>query len=301
MSQIFDALHQSATEKPDNGLREVPAVKELLQVFERKAITSAVLVAEEPSPVPGDGTQQFPTVKPSVSDGGKLVCLTQSDSLAAEKFRFLATRLRHLQQRRSLKRLVITSSVTGEGKSVVAVNLACALAAGKQRVLLVEGDLRRPSLGDQLGLQDLQGLSQMLHRTDGGANHIYRLEGLQLCVLLAGDIHSSPVEFIETSNLSTLMDRISTAFDWVVIDSPPVEPLADTSIWMRMADGVLLVTRPGVTSKRQLQRSLEAIEQAKLLGTVLNASTETATNHYYHHYANNRTGGFQVTSSTSKR
>jgi capsular exopolysaccharide synthesis family protein len=301
MSQIFDALHQSATEKPGNSLREVSAAKELLQVVERKAVASAVSVAAEPSPVPGDSAPQFPTVKTSLSDSSKIVCLTQSDSLAAEKFRFLATRLRHLQQKRSLKRLVITSSVTGEGKSLVAVNLACALAAGKQRVLLVEGDLRRPSLAPQLGLQDLHGLSQMLHKTDGDTNHIYRLESLQLCVLLAGDIHSSPVEFIETSSLSNLMDRISTAFDWVVIDSPPVEPLADTSIWMRMADGVLLVTRPGVTSKRQLQRSFEAIEQAKLLGTVLNASAETATNHYYHHYAGNRTGGFQVTSSTAKR
>ena len=301
MSQIFDALHQSATEKPGNGLRDVSAAKELLQVVERKAVTSAVMVPAESSPVSVDSTQQFPTVKASVPDSGKLVCFTQNDSLAAEKFRFLATRLRHLQQKRSLKRLVITSSVTGEGKSIVAANLACALAAGKQQVLLVEGDLRRPSLAHQFGLQDLHGLSQMLHKTNGDANHIYRLEGLQLCVLLAGDIHSSPVEFMETSSLSTLMDRISTAFDWVVIDSPPVEPLADTSIWMRMADGVLLVTRPGVTSKRQLQRSFEAIEQTKLLGTVLNASTETATNHYYHHYANNRTGGLQVTSSTAKQ
>lgn len=141
----------------------------------------------------------------------------------------------------------------------------------------------------------------MLHKTDGDASYIYRLEGFQLCVLLAGDIHNSPVEFMETSHLSTLMDCISTNFDWVVIDSPPVEPLADTSIWMRIADGVLLVTRPGVTSKRQLQRSFEAIEQAKLLGTVMNASTETANNHYYHHYANSRTGGLQVTSSKAKQ
>ncbi len=81
------------------------------------------------------------------------------------------------------------------------------------------------------------------------------------------------------------MDRISSGFDWVVIDSPPVLPLADTSIWMRLADAILLVTRPGVTTKSQLQRGLEAIEQSKLLGAVLNASTEATTNHYYYHYA----------------
>ncbi len=72
-----------------------------------------------------------------------------------------------------------------------------------------------------------------------------------------------------------MMDRISSGFDWVVIDSPPVLPLADTSMWMRLADAILLVMRPGVTSKKQLQRSFEAIEQSKLIGSVLNASSET--------------------------
>ena len=70
-----------------------------------------------------------------------------------------------------------------------------------------------------------------------------------------------------------------------MIDSPPVLPLADTSIWMRLADAILLVTRPGTTAKRQLQRSLEAIEQSKLLGAVLNGSREAATNNYYYRYS----------------
>jgi Mrp family chromosome partitioning ATPase len=95
---------------------------------------------------------------------------------------------------------------------------------------------------------------------------------------------------MEPGRLSTLMDQVSTGFDWVVIDSPPLLPLADTSIWMRLADGVLLVTRPGVTSKKQLQRSFETIEQSKLLGSVLNASTEATTNHYYYHYTARSSG-----------
>jgi capsular exopolysaccharide synthesis family protein len=298
MSQIFDALHQSASERAGNGTREFSAAKELLQVVERKSASSAALADAPSAPVTRDPARPYPSVKSDVSAHSKFVCFNHMESLAAEKFRFLATRLRHMQQKRSLKRLVITSSVTGEGKSIVAANLAWALAAGKQQVLLVEGDLRRPSLAQHLGLRDLPGLSQMLRSTNDGLNNIHCLENSGLHVLLAGEAHNNPLEFMDAGKLSSLMDRISTAFDWVVIDSPPVLPLADTSMWIRMAEGILLVMRPGVTSKRQLQRTYEALEQSKLLGSVLNASNETATNHYYHYYAGN--GGLQVSSSSAK-
>lgn len=297
MSQIFDALHQSATER-GNGAREFSAAKELLQVVERRN-ASATALAEEPAvtPVSSDALPQFPSAKVELPEYSRFVCFGQTDTLAAEKFRFLATRLRHLQQKRSVKRMVVTSSVVGEGKSMVAANLACALAMGKQQVLLIEGDLRRPSLGDALGLRELPGLSQMLQSDDDSRNNIYRLDGAGLCVLLAGDAHSNPLEFMDAGKLSILLDRICAGFDWVVIDSPPVLPLADTSIWTRLSDAILMVTRPGVTSKKQLQRSFDAIEQAKLLGSVLNASTETTSNHYYYHYTS-RTGAAQ--SPTSK-
>lgn len=284
MSQIFDALHQSATESSGNGVRQLVAAKELLQVVERKVGTSAP-VLEEKHEVSRNPTERWPTAKPELPAESRLVCFTETESLAAEKFRFLATRLRHMQQRRSLSRLVITSSVAGEGKSMIAANLACALAAGKQRVLLLEGDLRRPSLGQQLGLRDLPGLSQLLQNGRGGSNNVLCLEGFGLCVLLAGDFHSNPLEFMEPAKLSAVVNSVAADFDWVVIDSPPLLPLADTSIWIRLADAVMLVTRPGVTPKRQLQRALEAVEDSKLLGAVLNASTEATGNHYYYHYA----------------
>jgi protein-tyrosine kinase len=81
------------------------------------------------------------------------------------------------------------------------------------------------------------------------------------------------------------MEQLTEWFDWIVIDSPPVLPLADTSIWARLADGVLLVTRKDVTEKKQLQRGLETIEKSKLLGAVVNGSTDTAHSDYYQRYA----------------
>jgi capsular exopolysaccharide synthesis family protein len=297
MSQIFDALHQSATER--DGSRDFSAAKELLQVVERKSSGAAMLADPPATNAVRDSLRPFPMANVMLPAHSKFVCFGQTESLAAEKFRFLSTRLRHLQQKRSLKRLLITSSVVGEGKSMVAANLACALAAGKQQVLLVEGDIRRPSLASQLGLEDLSGLSQLLRGESDGPNNIYALENSGLCVLLAGAAHSNPLEFMDPAKLAALMDRISVGFDWVIIDSPPVLPLADTSIWTRMADAILLVTRPGVTSKRQLQRTIEALEQSKLLGSVLNASGETTTNQYYYHYTP-RAGALAVANPSAK-
>jgi len=298
MSQIFDALHESASERAPGGARDFPAAKELLQVVERKVGSSTALL-DSPSPLPpNEVLPQFPPAEITLPKFSKFVCYNQPESLAAEKFRFLATRLRHVQQKRALKRVVVTSSVAGEGKSMVAGNLSHALAAGKQQVLLVEGDLRRPSLGYHLGLGHLPGLSEMLQDGYDGLN-IYRLESCGVCVLLAGNVYGNPLQLMEPARLSALMDRVSTGFDWVIIDSPPVLPLADTSVWTRFADGILLVTRPGVTSKRQLQRSFETLEQTKLMGSVLNASTEATRNHYYYHYAS-RSRGLQVSTTSSK-
>ena len=80
------------------------------------------------------------------------------------------------------------------------------------------------------------------------------------------------------------MDQLAAWFDWVVVDTPPVLPLADTSVWMRVVDGVLLVARQGTSEKRQLQRGLEAIDRSKLIGALLNCSSSTAHNDYYYHY-----------------
>ncbi len=298
MSQIFDALHQSATERSGGSLGEFAAAQDLLQVVERK-IPLPIPAVEEKQTCRRNPTAHWPSAKPNLPIQSKLVCFTESESLAAEKFRFLATRLRHMQQKRSLKRLVITSSVTGEGKSMVASNLACALAAGKQRVLLLEGDLRRPSLAQQLGLRELPGLSQLLQSGGDEPSNVFSLENVGFCVLLAGDFHTNPLEFMEPGKLSTLVENLAGDFDWIVIDSPPILPLADTSIWMRLADAVMLVARPGVTAKRQLQRALEAVEQSKLLGAVLNASTEAIGNKYYYHYTR-RPAGPQLSNQSAK-
>ena len=166
---------------------------------------------------------------------------------------------------------------------MVAANLALTLARKQnQKVLLLEGDLRRPTLPRLFGIGNVSGLSEWL-QSDGQAIRIYRLDG-GLHFLPAGQSPSNPLELMQLKKLSELMHQLSSQFDWIIIDSPPVLPLADTSLWMRLCDGILLVTRDGVTEKRQLQRCLETVEKSKLLGAVLNSAKNTYHADYYHRY-----------------
>ena len=105
-----------------------------------------------------------------------------------------------------------------------------------------------------------------------------------LWVLPAGSAPENPLELMQSGKLSPLMEQLTAWFDWIVIDSPPVLPLADTSIWARLADGILLVTRKSITEKQQLQRGLEALERSKLLGALVNGSTDAAHSDYYQRY-----------------
>ena len=224
---------------------------------------------------------QFQSLQVSVPAESRLVCLTDNQSLAAEKFRFVGITLQHLRRERPLKKVLITSTIPQEGKTTVSANLACALARRtQQRTLLVEGDVRRPSLSQMFGLERMPGICECLQGKRDLMTSIYHLEGPGLWFLPAGSAPENPLELLQSGKLSALMDRLTGWFDWIVIDSPPVMPLADTSVWMRLTDGILLVARQGITEKRQLQRGLEALEPKKVIGALLNGSKSMLSSDY---------------------
>jgi capsular exopolysaccharide synthesis family protein len=301
MSHIFDALQRSEAERTGVDFRARSAATELLQIAEREAageretvvqpeITPAAAESSAaaeltPNDTGVDQLSQFQSLRVLATPQSRLVCLTDKESLAAEKFRFLGVRLRQLRQGRPLKKVLITSAIPQEGKSMVAANLACTLARRKpRRTLLVEGDLRRPSLSQMFGLGRIPGICEWLQGEPSPMTSIYYLEGPGFWILPAGSTPNNPLELLQSGRLPELMDQLSTWFDWIIIDSPPVLPLADTSVWTRWADGILLVTRQGTTERRQLQRALEALESKKLIGALLNCSTNTAHSDYYYHY-----------------
>src|SRR5262249_30148374 len=132
------------------------------------------------------------------------------------------------------------------------------------------------------GLGKNPGLCEWLKGECNSAAIIYHLEGPNLWILPSGSAPSNALELLQSGRLSTLMDLLTTWFDWIIIDSPPVLPLADTSVWMRLADGILLTTRQGSTQKRQLIRGLEAVEPKKLIGSLVNSSDNATASDYYY-------------------
>ena len=304
MSHIFDALQRSEAEESGSERPTLSVATELLQSAERKKAFERGAMVEQDGTAEREASLELPTEVVAPRDSGvdqfgqfkslrvlvppqsKLICFTDQDSLAAEKFRFLAVRLRQIRQNRQLKKVLITSTIPEEGKSMVAANLACTLARRtQQKTLLLEGDLRRPTLTQLFGVGKLPGITEWLQGERGPIDTIYRLEDAGLWILPAGNSPRNPLELMQSGRLPALMDQLSAWFDWIVIDSPPVLPLADTSVWTRLADGVLLVTRQGSTEKRQLQRGLDAIEQSKLIGALLNSSKDAAHGDYYARYA----------------
>lgn len=319
MSHIFDALQRSEAERTGFELQPVSVATDLLTVIEtesaaprltgvRPESSQATEVTEERIPISvqkppevtespatpvatepvsdhcSDQFSQFQSLRVLVPPQSRLVCITDKESLAAEKFRYLAVRLRQLQQNRALKKVLITSAIPQEGKTMVSANLACSLARRAQKTLLVEGDLRRPALSKMLGISKTSGICEWLQGESGPATSIYHLEGPDFWILPAGSAPRNPLELMQSGRLSHLMDQLTAWFDWIVIDSPPVLPLGDTSVWGRLADGILLVTRQGTTVKRQLQRGIEALESKKLIGALLNSSVATSHSDYYYHY-----------------
>jgi capsular exopolysaccharide synthesis family protein len=289
MSRIFEALQRSEAERAGVPERDFAHATDLLEAAEkfrepvRETKAAAAAVAE---PISVGDFPSFRSIPVAISAESRLVCVTAKESLGAEKFRFLGVRLRQLQQARKLKKLLITSTIPEEGKSTICGNLATTLARkASQRVLLLEGDLRRPSLSKQFGLQRAPGLSEWLQGDESGLGTlIYKLEGAGFWFLPAGLPPENPMELIQSGRLSRLLELLTGWFDWIIIDSPPVLPLADTSVWARLADGILLVAREGTTQKKPLERGLAELDQAKLLGVVMNSAANTDQTNYYQRY-----------------
>jgi capsular exopolysaccharide synthesis family protein len=295
MSYIYEALQRAEAERSGGSVpTDADSVADLLQKVEqeidRKLAVSELPPAELPrAKTEVSNTDAFASAKvllPTPAAYGRLVCLTDQGSLAAEKFRVLGLKLRHLREHRKLKRIVITSSIPQEGKSMIASNLA--LNQSRSKVLntvLVDGDLRRPELGTRFGFsRSLPGLSEVLRGERQLSEVVYKLEGTGLSFLPAGVTPENPIEVMQSGRLPQLLEQLETFFDWIIIDTPPVLPLADTPLWMKLADGVLLVTREGVCEKKQLERTVEVIDRSTMLGVVVNSCDSNEQKYYYARY-----------------
>ncbi len=205
--------------------------------------------------------------------------------------------------------LGVSSALTGEGKSLSSVNLAYSLAQLEKRVLLVDCDMRRPSLNVKLGLQKTPGLSNYLTRQVSEQEVIqkYATEDCAFDVITSGRNPPNPIELLSSERMSKVLERLKASYDYIILDLPPVGEVSDALVAARMVDGMLLVVRQNYCSRTALADALKQFHfvDAKILGIVLNCTTESGSRYgkhyrYYKRYYNRYGGAYTASSKSAK-
>jgi len=222
-----------------------------------------------------------------------IVSLADSGSPIAEQYRILRANLQSVKWGPGAKVFTVTSALNGEGKSVTAVNLALTWARQEQmRVVLVDADLRKGSVHRWLGLEaSREGLSTVLQR-DGHLNGaLIKLSSVPLTVLLAGPETEHPAELLESSGMKRVLATLKAQFDVIIIDTPPVLPVADPGIIAAQTDGAVFVVRAGRTQRKTALQAHALLTQmnATVLGCVL-THVEHYLAGYYGYYRYHRYG-----------
>jgi capsular exopolysaccharide synthesis family protein len=198
------------------------------------------------------------------------VAATHPTSVAAEQYRLLRARLEERDRGRRAQFVLVTSPGSGDGKTTTSGNLALTMSQDfNHSVVLVEADMRRPTLASLSGISSEHGLVDVLVGAAALDDVLVQLPGQNLFVLPAGQATSRSTDLLRSSMMAHLIETLRTRFDRIVVDSPPIT-LSDTHVLARLADCVLIVVRAGVTSRPSLEHALEGVERERIAGLVLN-------------------------------
>jgi capsular exopolysaccharide synthesis family protein len=298
MSRIHEALKKAAEERNSQTARG--GVTELIDLASQaQPLTSAPPPAVPPSTVkPTPETLQFEefrsrcaTVAWRIEPSGSVFSPQMHNRLGAEKFRTLRSRLYQIAGAQPLKKIVVTSSTPAEGKTFVAANLAQSfIRQAGRRVLLIDSDLRASRLHLHFGAPDKPGLSEYL----SGDCDEYQVTQVgsdtNLCLIPGGKEVSNPSELLHSEHMKHLLERMSTIFDWIILDSPPALAVHDPSILADMCDGVLFVVRAGTTDYELATKAAAEFHGKNLLGVVLNRveDGDLYGDYYYHGYGSDK-------------
>ena len=244
-------------------------------------MTASNLVAvSEPLPAFEEDTATEARPLPVTSE------VLSDNTVASEQLRLLASRVRAQSRERRLRTIGVVSATPGEGKTTVAIGLARALAlGGRERVLLVEVDLRRPMLDKRLGLPPCP--TGVLKHLEGGMGTlvIRKLADSAGCwVLSAGAGTFRHPELLASPRMATMLEAATRSFDYVVLDCPPLMTVADAVLLQDHIDGFVFVVRARHAPREAVQRAASVLKPGAVLGTVLNGQREIVRSYYYPDY-----------------
>ena len=215
----------------------------------------------------------------------KMILNESSPFVLQEAYKTLRTNLLFSLRGNGCKRFCITSSLPGEGKSITILNLAISIAQTGKRVLLIDADLRRPALARLLAENATPGLSNVLagQRSAAEATRMQLYNNLD--VMFSGDIPPNPSELLSSEQMMALLEELSRKYDFILVDTPPVNMVSDCCIVANMLDGVVLLARHGKARKDGVRQAVNQLQltNTKLLGCVFNGVAAT-TKKYYQYY-----------------
>lgn len=222
--------------------------------------------------------------------GASLITYFEPRSSVSEQYRTLRTNIEFAQIGKQLNSIAITSSIPMEGKTLTAVNLAYTYAQTDRKVLIIDGDLRKPTLHKTFKLNNNQGLSTLLINEEiQPLNVIQKFQDLNLYLLPSGPIPPNPAELLASTQMIRLLENLGDYFDLIVLDTPPVSSVTDPQIISSIVDGVIMVIRQNYVRKNQVIETKASLQKVKanILGFVLN-DTPISNDKGYGYYEYNR-------------
>lgn len=222
----------------------------------------------------------------TMETGVKMIAVTDPTSVDTEQFNTIRTNIKFSNVDKDYKTLMITSSNMSEGKSTVSANIATTFAKQGLHTLLVDSDLRRPTINTTFGIDNPQGLSNYLSERNFDINSIiYKTSVKNLYVIPSGPIPPNPSELIGSKRMAELIKKLSEQLDLVIFDAPPVLSVTDAQIVSTNVDGTILVVRANKTEKNAVKEAVRLIKQVggHIIGTVLN-DVEVKGSGYYGYY-----------------
>lgn len=215
----------------------------------------------------------------------KLITVDKPKSIVSEQYRILKTSVDFSAIDGELRTIMITSSNPSEGKSTTIANLAALYAQQGKKVLLLDADLRKPTVHHTFSIANTIGLSNVLTSNMSINEAVHKTDLENLYIMPSGPVPPNPTDLLDSKAMDKLVTAMLGVFDLVLFDAPPVLPVPDALVLSRKCDGVILVAKSGSTKKESLKKVKESLEkaQARILGVVLNGSDSKEKEYYYYY------------------
>lgn len=225
-------------------------------------------------------------LKENNSERPSLITLTRPSSVIAEQFRTIRTNIQFSMVDQDLKTVVVTSAGPGAGKSTISANLAVTFASQGKKVLLVDADMRKPTVHKTFRLPNHDGLTTLLTERDVQISDIaHRVPTEGLSIITSGVIPPNPSELLASKRMDHLMNELEQIFDLVIFDMPPVVAVTDAQVMASKVDGTIFVIPKGLTNKDMVLKSKDLLEKvhANVIGAIFNRVEILGDNNYYYY------------------